>query len=527
MAGSDPEVVISTGRIRGCRENGVLVFRGIPFAKPPLSALRFQAPESPSPWDGVLDARAFGPPAPQPAGPGRAPSAGGHIDAGRAEDWLTVNVWTPDITTSGLPVLVWIHGGAYLFGSSAEAVYDGHKFAMSGTVLVTCNYRLGVEGFAEIPGAPANRGLLDLVAVLRWVRENAAGFGGDPASVTVFGESAGAGAVAALLAMEDARGLFRRAIAQSVPGTFFTPELAADITGAIAAQAGLPATYDALAAADPGVLAGASMAVTTRMKQFPRWGPVRLTDTPFSPVVDGTVLTRAPWRALLSGAARDVDLLTGHNRDEYRLFIVASGRLGKITDQEAATVLDAFAPGPAGTAGYRGSYPEAGAGSLFELAFSDWLFRMPTLHLAQAHAASGGRTFLYELRAGAPALDGVLGACHALDVPLVFGPGRPGGPRDPGGPGITDLLLGDHPPAGLLALGDLMRGEWVRFASRGDPGWPAYGTRERITRIYDVPPDVGPYPEERSMRLWQRHQFGTLDLAAGPQADAAQADARR
>jgi para-nitrobenzyl esterase len=508
VAGSDPEVVISTGRIRGCREDGVLVFRGIPFAQPPLGALRFQPPEAPSPWDGVRDARAFGPPAPQPAGPAGAPPADGRGSAGRAGDWLTVNVWTPDTATAGLPVLVWIHGGAYLFGSSAEAVYDGRKFAMSGTVLVTCNYRLGVEGFAEIPGAPANRGLLDLVAALRWVRENAAAFGGDPASVTVFGESAGAGAVAALLAMDEARGLFRRAIAQSVPGTFFTRELAADITDAIAAQAGLPATYDALAAADPGVLAAASMAVTTRMKQFPRWGAVRLTDTPFSPVVDGAVLPRAPWRALLSGAARDVDLLTGHNRDEYRLFIVASGRLGKITDEEAATVLDAFAPAPAGPAGYRGSYPEAGAGPLFELVFSDWLFRMPTLHLAQAHAASGGKTFLYELRAQAPALDGVLGACHALDVPLVFGAGGPRG----GGAGISDLLLGDHPPAGLLALGDLMRGEWVRFASGGDPGWAAYGTGERTTRMYDVPPDVGPYPEERSMRLWQRHQFDTLGL---------------
>ena len=498
MASSDPEVALSTGRVRGCHEHGVFVFRGIPFAQPPVGALRFQPPRAPAPWDGVRDARAFGPPAPQPARPGGQPPA-----TDSSSDWLTVNVWTPDTATSGLPVMVWIHGGAYLFGSSAEAIYDGQKFAMSGVVLVTCNYRLGVEGFAEIPGAPANRGLLDLVAALRWVRENVTAFGGDPGNVTVFGESAGAGAVAALLAMDDARGLFRRAIAQSVPGTFFTPELAADITDAIAAQAGLPATGDALARAEPGLLASASMAVTARMKQFPQWGAVRLTDTPFSPVVDGTVLPRAPWRALLSGAARDVDLLTGHNRDEYRLFIVASGRLGKITAAESATVLDAFAPGPDGPAGYRGTYPEAGVAALFELAFSDWLFRMPTLHLAQAHAASGGKTFLYELRAQAPALDGVLGACHALDVPLVFGTG---------GAGSTELLLGDHPPAELLALGDLMRAEWVGFASCGDPGWPAYGTTERTTRMYDMPPDVGSYPQERSMHLWQRHQFDALGL---------------
>ena len=129
---------------------------------------------------------------------------------------------------------------------------------------------------------------------------------------------------------------------------------------------------------------------------------MRITDTPFSPVVDGEVLTRTPWRALVSGAARDVELLTGHNRDEYRLFIAAKGRLGTITDDEADTVLDYFAPAPDGPAGYRKAYPDADAGGLFEVAFSDWLFRMPTLHLAQAHAMSGGTTYLYELTAQAP-----------------------------------------------------------------------------------------------------------------------------
>ncbi len=166
-------------------------------------------------------------------------------------------------------------------------------------------------------------------------------------------------------------------------------------------------------------LVAAQMDVTARMTEFLDWGAVRITDTPFSPVVDGEVLPRAPWRALVSGAARDVELLTGHNRDEYRLFIAMKGRLGQITEDEANTVLDYFAPAPDGPAGYRKAYPDADAGGLFEVAFSDWLFRMPTLHLAQAHAMSGGTTYLYELAAQAPA--GPFGACHALDVPLVFG----------------------------------------------------------------------------------------------------------
>jgi para-nitrobenzyl esterase len=501
MDPADPEVYTSTGRVRGCVENGVAVFRGIPFARPPLGALRFQAPQRPESWDGVRDATRFGPSAPQAPFPGAPPAP--PADSGTGE-WLTVNVWTPDPYARSLPVLVWIHGGAYLFGSAAEPGYDGSVFATRGAVFVSCNYRLGVEGFAQIPGAPANRGLLDVVAALRWVQENIAPFGGDPANVTVFGESAGAGVISALLAMSDANGLFKRAIAQSVPGTIFTPGLAADITTAIAAAAGVPATWEALSQTEPMRLVDASMNVTGRMTRFPRWGPVRLTDTPFSPVADGEVLPRAPWRALLGGAARGVELLTGHNRDEYRLFIAMSGRLGRITDEDAAAVLESFAPAPDGPAGYRKSYPEADAGRLFELVFSDWLFRMPTLHLAQAHAASGGTTFLYELRAVAPADPDTFGACHALDVPLVFGsPGR--------GIGIT--LTGERPSQEFLALGDLMRSEWLRFAACGDPGWPGYGTERRTTRIYDLQPDIAPYPEDASMHLWERHQFDALGLA--------------
>ncbi len=501
MGPADPEVRTTAGRIRGSVEDGIAVFRGIPFAKPPLGALRFRAPQAPEPWDAVRDATAFGPPAPQarfPGSPAAPPAETG------SDEWLTVNVWTPDPAARTLPVMVWIHGGAYLFGSAADPGYDGGKFAGAGAVFVSCNYRLGMEGFAQIPGAPANRGLLDLVAALRWVRDNIDRFGGDPANVTVFGESAGAGAISALLAMDSARGLFTRAIAQSVPGTVFTPELSADITRAIAAAAAVPATYEALSAAPPTLLVDAQMAVTGRMRQFPQWGAVNLTDTPFSPVVDGEVLARAPWRALLSGAGSEVELLTGHNRDEYRLFIAMSGRLGTITEEDAATVLNSFAPAPDGPAGYRKSYPEADAGRLFELVFSDWLFRMPTLHLAQAHAASGGRTFLYELRAEAPAGQGMFGACHALDVPLVFGSA---------GQGIGALLTGEQPPPDFVAVGDLMRSEWLSFANSGDPGWPVYGTERRTTRIYDLQPDVAPYPEDASMHLWERHQFDALDLA--------------
>jgi para-nitrobenzyl esterase len=431
------------------------------------------------------------------------------MDPASSGEWLTVNVWTPDVTTGGLPVLVWIHGGAYLLGSGADPVCDGASFAMSGVVLVSCNYRLGFEGWAQIPGAPANRGLLDQVAALRWVRENVAKFGGDPSNVTVFGESAGAGSVAALLAMPAARGLFQRVIAQSVPGTFFGPDLAAEVTAAVAAEAGVPASYGPLASLSPAELVDATAAVTARLAKMPQLGLVASTMTPFSPVVDGQVLPRSPWRALLSGAARDIDLLTGHNRDEFRLFLATGGRLGAIVDADAEAALNTFAPWPDGPAAYHRAYSGAPAERLYELVTSDWLFRMPTLHLAQAHAASGGRTFLYELRATAPVGDGMFGACHGLDVPLVFGTA---------GQGTGAMLTGGQPPADFTALGDLMRAEWVRFASCGEPGWALYGTEHRTTRIYDIPPDTGSYPEHTSMRLWQRHQFDTLTLAGAQPA---------
>ena len=220
MAPADPVVSTSAGRVRGRIEKGIAVFRGIPFAKPPIGPLRFQAPESPAPWDGVRDAAEFGPAAPQ--APMMAEGGQPGPPADTTGDWLTVNVWTPDPAAARLPVLVWIYGGAYMFGASSEPGYDGTPFAQGGAVFVSLNYRLGVEGFAQLPGAPANRGLLDAVAALTWVRDNIEGFGGDPANVTVFGESAGAGVIAAMLAMGQAKGLFKRAIAQSVPGSFFT-----------------------------------------------------------------------------------------------------------------------------------------------------------------------------------------------------------------------------------------------------------------------------------------------------------------
>ena len=486
MTGSDPEVRVVAGALRGTLESGAAVFRGIPFAEPPE---RFAAPEPVAAWTGTRDASAYGPPPPQSG------MFGTDALAGSAQGWLTVNVWTPDPAAS-LPVMVWIQGGGYQYGTSGLPEYDGGRLARDEVVVVTFNYRVGIEGFALIEGAPANRGLLDQVAALEWVRDNIGAFGGDPGRVTVFGQSAGGGSVAALLAMPRAAGLFRRAIVQSMPGVFLTPDLATDIAGVFAAELGLEPTE--LASVPPGELPAVSDAVMARIHLFAdRWGLAAHRIVPLGPVVDGSSLPTDPWTALAGGAARDVDLVVGHVRHEQRLFSLLEGTLGQVSQEQAKTALRLFAPGPDGVARYQatGGSPD----ELYEQVHSDWLFRMPSLHLAEAHT---GRVHVFELTWPAPGMGGVMGACHGLDVPLVFGNLTSGQPS---------VLLGDDLTEAEIVSAQ-MRGAWTKFASDGDPGWPAYDRERRLTQVFDTEPAVVPYPEAVSRQIWQDHPFTALPL---------------
>ena len=477
------EVRVTGGTVRGAAESGTAVFRGIPFAAPPVGSRRFAAPQPVEPWDGVRDALAFGPPPPQAGIFGMdGIGTGGH-------DWLTLNVWSPDLAGE-LPVMVWIQGGAYTVGMSGLPEYDGTRLASGGVVVVTFNYRVGIEGFGQIEGAPANRGLLDQVAALEWVRDNVRAFGGDPGRVTVFGQSAGGGSVAALLAVPRARGLFHRAIASSVPGVFFSPELAADITAACAAELGLRPTAADLSTVEPELLPGAGDEVMAGMHEVPRWGRAAAKRIPFAPVVDGDVLPVTPWEALRSGAARDVDLVCGHTLHEQRLLSVLEGLVGTVTPSQAAEAAEVFAPGLA--------YPALEPEELFELVCSDWLFRMPSLHLAEAQVAGGGRAHVYVV-AWSPTE--TFRACHGIDVPLVFGNVDRG---------QSAAVLGEITPE-VEQVSSRMREAWTGFAVHGDPGWPAY-TEDRLTRVFDVQDAVSAYPEERSRRIWQDHTWEYLPL---------------
>lgn len=297
-----PEVRTTAGVVRGRWENGVSVFRGIPYAEPPVGARRFAAPVPAGSWDGTRDATAFGPSVPQAGHPGAVMSSvSGAVGDGSAQ-CLTLNVWSPELGGARLPAMVWIQGGTYLENHTDNPHYDAATLAGCGAALVSVNYRVGADGFAHIAGAPANRGILDQIAALRWVRDNIAAFGGDPDVVTVFGQSAGAACIAALLVAPSAAGLFGRAICQSMPGTYFSERLAAAISASIAGELGVRATVADLARLPPRAVTDATAAVIARMPELvASWGPMALTPTPFSPVVDGVLLPDAPWRALAGG----------------------------------------------------------------------------------------------------------------------------------------------------------------------------------------------------------------------------------
>ncbi|WP_304455385.1 carboxylesterase/lipase family protein [Nocardiopsis sp. YSL2] len=480
------------GKVRGQVRDGVAAYLGIPYAAPPFGARRFRAPAPVEPWEGVRDALEFGPTAPQR--PYRAP-LDRLIPTPRVpgDGCLNLNVWAPDGGDGGdrgRPVMVWIHGGSLRNGSTALPLYDGSAFARDGVVLVSVNYRLGVEGFGVFPDAPDNRGLLDQIAALRWVRDNIAAFGGDPDSVTVFGESAGAISIAALTTSPHARGLFRRAIMQSgAPHTVSRGE-GAKAVRLMAKRLGAPATAEAFAAVDRERLLDVQDSVVGGVDPI-GGGPG------FHIVVDDDVVPADP-------APADVDLLLGANREEYRLWFVPTGAVERISGLTLRLALLKFRiPGRVARL-YRSGRPGATPGEILGEMATDMLLRGPLNRLADTRLApsapsapsdlshsSGGRpqaprTFVYEFAWRSPVLD--LGACHALEIGFVF-----------------DTLRSSRELTGTGApqpLADAVHRAWVSFAASGDPGWADW-SRRRPVMVFDHP-DSGPAfsPRDEELRAW-------------------------
>jgi para-nitrobenzyl esterase len=484
-----PVITTAYGKVRGLESGGVASFKGISYAAPPFGANRFGRPARPGEWDGVRDATAYGPTVPKPPYPAPYDSLLPEpVIAG--DDCLNLNVWTPDPGRAGLPVMVWIHGGAFANGSGAVAQYSGDCFARDGVVCVTINYRLGCDGFLLLDDATPNRGLLDQIAALEWVQENIAGFGGDPGNVTIFGESAGAMSVATLLSMPKAEGLFHRAIPQSGAGHHVLPADTARVVSAeLARRLGVAETREAFAAVPVDRLVAAQRQLSADIALNPdpvRWREVSVNGMAFEPVVDGQVLPARPIDGIAAGSGRSVDLLVGTNRDEHTLFLVPTGVADATDDAGLQMVAGALGLDAAGLALYR-----AGAGSAGEAlvgVLTDWFFRIPAIRLAEKHQ---GSSYMYEFAWDSPLFGGRLGACHALEIGFVFDTlDAEGG----------DLLYGSSPPAALAAT---MHRAWVEFARSGRPGWAAYDLDTRATMTFDLDSTLIHDPRADQRLLWE------------------------
>lgn len=501
---TEPLVETTGGVLRGTRlPGGPLAFRGIPFASPPLGAGRFAPPRPLEPWTGERDATRFGDAAVQ-ISLGAAGGAGAMFGPGElptSEDCLTLNVWTPAADDRRRPVMVWIHGGAFRLGTSGSPMYDGRRLAERGdVVVVSTNYRLGLLGFLASPelGA-ANSGLLDQVAALRWVQAEIERFGGDPGNVTIFGESAGAKSVECLLAMPSAAGLFHRAILQSTYATRLDADRAHERTRAIAAEAGVADDLEQLRHLDVDALLAAEVAVMAAA------GPEPIGAGGGGPVVDGDTLPRAPLDAVAAGATSTIPLLVGTTLDEYLLF-AAMGGAGSGPDEaelpaRIAHVLGETDPsGPAVAAtidAYRAARAERGAADdpmgILADAMTDRMFRQHSIRLAEL-AATHGSVHMYLFTAPSP-ID-VLGACHGIELPYVFG--------------TLDAVggfAGEGPDADALSAA--VQDAWIAFARDGAPAsgalpdWPAYEPTRRATMLLGEVCEVQDAPMEALRQSWE------------------------
>ncbi|CCH31136.1 carboxylesterase family protein [Actinosynnema sp. NPDC047251] len=494
------------GRVSGIAEAEFARFQGIPYAAPPTGPNRFGAPVPPRPWSGVLPAHGFGPPAPRPVG-GSFDEILSGLDPVPGDGWLNLNVWTPDVTGSS-PVLVWIHGGAFLRGSSAGTMYDGAAFAEAGVVLVSFNYRLGVEGFGYVADAPvpANRGLLDQIAALEWVRDNIAGFGGDPDNVTVFGESAGAMSILTLLSLD--LGLFHRAIAQS--GSAHVVQTAADaalVTGEIALALGVPPTAEGLSGVDTADLVAAQTLVHNLVvgtADAGKYGESTIQTCGMSlvPVVDGDLVRVRPIDAIAAGAGQDVPLVIGTTTEEHRYFVLSQSweglpvgawvqRLAAYGVPDPARFYDQYAEGTTAR------YPRDTPAEVFSAVMTDRLFRIPSLRVAEARKGHAP-TYVYDFgwRTPVPSVGGgALGACHVVELPFVW--------HTLGASGV-DELVADGP----VPLADEVNGRWVEFAATGSlESWDEYGDERPVMVFHAERSAVVPDPRGAERALWD----GALD----------------
>ncbi|BCZ23192.1 carboxylesterase/lipase family protein [Mycobacterium senriense] len=504
MAIDDLVVETNYGPVRGIAEDNIKAWKGIRYAAAPTGELRFRAPQPPPRSTAVADATAFGPACPQPVFPNMPLDLG----APQGEDCLRLNVWASSATRPGdaKPVMVWLHGGAYVLGSSSQTLYDGRRLVSHGDdIVVTVNYRLGVLGFLDLSSFDSagrnfdsNVGLRDVLAALEWVRDNIAAFGGDPRRVTLFGESAGAGIVTTLLASPAAEGLFGAAIAQSSPATsVYDRERATLVAQAFLDRLGVgPSESQQLVDLPMAAILAASQQV---FDEVPVRNPGRLA---FVPIVDGDVLTDYPVKLAQEGRSLPVPLIIGTNKHEAALFRLMRSPLMPITpsaitsmfNQIAAEQPDLQLP----TEEVIGSAYSRMRRKTRSLSIAtDVGFRMPSVWLAEGHSRVAP-VYLYRFDYATPLLKLLMvNAAHATELPYVWG--TLGAPKDP------TLKLGGAKTA--KAVSKRVRARWINFAAQGTPAGPA------------GEPEWTPYAEDhRSCLIIGRSDTVAHDVDAGIRA---------
>ncbi len=469
------DVTLSTGRIRGSSSGGVGRWVGIPYAAAPVGTRRFALPEPPEPWDGVRDATAMGATAPQAAYSGGIETLLPTVVV-PGDEYLNVNVWAP-AGASGLPVMVWVHGGSLAHGANALDAYDGTTFARDGVVFVALNYRVGAEGFSVLEGAPLNLGLADVVEALRWVQREIAAFGGNPARVTVFGQSAGAILLGALVA--NPSGLFAQAILMSGPPSAAPRDKAGRITRLMATSLRVPQTRAAFETLSPDELVAAQVAATA--------GSTPITGgAGFSLAIGDALVPRDPLTGILAGGGAGIPLMLGSTTDEYRLWFVPTGLMDRISPVLFAAARLKFRIGRRILSVYRANRPGGTRAELFGALATDLLARLPYNRIADARLGGPASTHFYEFAWPSPVQS--LGAAHAVELGFVFD--RLSSP---------DSVALAGPDAPQQVAND-MHSAWVRFATTGDPGWPAWDAT-RPVQVFDAPVSAivhAPREDERS-----------------------------
>lgn len=499
-----PIVETKYGKLQGRTEDELQVFRGVPFAAPPVGELRFRAPRPPEAWEGVRPAEEAGAGSMQTFLPGL--ELLGAWEMPVDEDCLTLNIWTPALDGASRPVLFWIHGGGFSGGSGSTPIYDGQHLARRGdVVVVTINYRLGALGFLynealtdDADAASGNYGMRDQIAALHWVRDHISAFGGDPNNITIFGESAGGMSVGVLMGAPEAEGLFQRAIPQSGAAHHALPQETAEevcrrycaileVSPDDAASLRSIPAEDMLAAQNALAAQPDTAALTGRYLM------------PFSPVVEGRFLQMLPIEEVRAGRSKDVDLLCGTIEDEWTL--LAAIQQTHFADEATARGALSVITGDAATAGtlydhYVDARTQRGAATdpmtIFDSVMTDYVFRLPSDHLLDAHSRAGGTggTYAYLFNQQSPAMDGRLRAPHAIDIPFVWGTGDAMRP-----------FIGEDPQTDQLT--HFTMDAWLNFAKTGSPstnalpGWPQYRPDQRYTMV--LGPDVKTVREDREL----------------------------